>query len=431
MDKIDFNNIPNTQQPIVSKNTQTPAVPSMVIKPKKKNVLPIVIVSVLALILLSGGIVLAAKIWDPPWNPFRPSPESVIQKAWNNLKSVKSETFNAEVSLKSDKIEANGSGGSLDLSFKANGGVDYSDPENSLSDVQGSVRVSLTDITNPTTDYKFSLAGESRLIKKDFYLKLDEIDLGGLEGFLMMFFGVDTSKIKGQWIRFQADAIAQQEMPQYSAMTSEEKKNAEKEAQDTIDKIVKVLLDKKVYDIDQLEDNQGLEGKEYHYYISLNQKKIIEASPELFNILKEYYSNLNPGVELPPDFTLEEFQKGINKMFDMVGKVGIDLFIGKNDGYFRKFQIIKDFDLSKFDEAYKGNISLIYKIEQTGINKPVQVVAPEQYKDFQDILSEMFSAGADSFIKPKTTPGSKLKSAQEQPNLLPASLLQGVFNILK
>jgi len=350
-------------------------------KRKEGRLVFLIILIVIILAIAGAGMALAFRIWDPSWNPFRPSPESVILEAWSNLAGIKSENFNSELSLIGKNIKANGSSGSFNIDEKASGGEDA---KNGLADIQASLTASATD--NAANNYNLSIAGEARLIQKDLYLELSDVNLGTLGMILEMFGAPDPSTLKGQWIRFQMNSSTQQDIMQQVQSLSGQQTKIDQNFKDTINKIVKILLDKKVYDINQLSDNNGSEGKEYHYYVSLNQKKLIAASPEIFSVFQNYYNESNPGQPLPPEYTLANFQESINDAFDKIGKAGVDLFIGKTDNFFHKINFAKDLDISRFTDQASGTVQISYDLVQAGINKPVQVSAPANYKDFQDII---------------------------------------------
>jgi len=354
---------------------------------KKGGIMPILITIIVLLVIASlvgVGVALGSRVWDPTWNPFRPSPESVILKALNNLNEIKSENFSSEISLSGEGIQASGGSSNFNVSFNTTGGVDNSDINNKLLDIQGSLTASATNTSAPEEQYNISLSGQARLIQQDLYLKLDEANLGGLESFLLMFGGPDINEVKGKWIRFQINDLSQ--IPQTQIIDGQQAE-MEQNLKDALDKIAKILSDRKVYDISQMPDNQGTEGKEYHYYVSLSQKKVIDASPEIFGVLQEYYNKNSP--ETPFPYTLENFQKSINDAFDKIGKLGADLFIGKDDNFFHKIQIIKDLDISKFENSSSGIIKINYKMEEASINEPIEVSVPEGYINFKDLLSSI------------------------------------------
>lgn len=324
--------------------------------------------------IVGTGIALATRFWDPPWSPFRPAPEKVILKAWDNLKQVKSENFSSKLLLSGKDIKSQNGGGTFDATVETSGGMDISDSQNKLALVQLSLGASGTDDSG--YKYNISVSGELRLIGENLFVKLDNINLGEFESFLAMF-NVDTAKLEGQWIKLDSKNVYNA----YSDVPALEQTQEQKDAQESANKIVKILIDKKVYDIKQLPDNRGGEGKEYNYSISLNRAKFNDALPDIFNILN--VSNPSGG------YTLEAFKKDVNDTLDKIGDFSVNLFIGKNDGLFHKISFDKGIDINKFDNKSSGEIQISYKSEKSGINQPFQVSAPSDYKDFKDVFNEM------------------------------------------
>ncbi|MEK7562163.1 MAG: hypothetical protein AAB509_00585 [Patescibacteria group bacterium] len=314
-------------------------------------------VIIIIISVIGAGAALATRFWDPEWSPFRPGPETIILKAWDNLAQIKSENFNSELLLNSKDVKIQENGVSFNVSLKANGGVDSSDPQNKLASMQASLGATGTD--DAGSNYDLSISGEIRLIGESLYVRVNDYKLGELEEFLVMFFGIDASKLKDQWIKFD-----------------------EKDAQEAENKIVKILLDKKVYNIKQLPDNQGSAGVEYHYLISLDRAKLNIVLPEILGIFQEDINKYSPG-------TTTYFQKDINDALDKIGDLFVELFIGKADNLFHKIQLNKDLDISKFSDASSGTVKISYKSEQSGINQPVQVTVPDNYKNFQQVMEEI------------------------------------------
>ncbi len=378
--------------------TQAQVIQDVMPTEKKKShlILKLLIVLIILIVIGGAGYFAAAQYLNFPlpfnfsFSSVKPQPEVVISKAWDNLKTIKSENFNSTISFAGKNVIVNGMSGDFNLSGNANGGVDTN---SKLADLKVSLSASATDAKTPGNKYAVSLMSEAKIIQKDLYLQLSDINLGALQTILTMSGGPDVTKMTGQWVRFQNDQATQQDITDQIKGASGQEVGTTQEQQDALNKIVKILLDKKVYDISQLADNNGTEGKEYHYSVSLNQQKLIAASPDVFNVLKDYYTTTNPGQPLSPDMTLESLQKGINEAFDKVGSVSVDLFIGQKDNFFHKIQFSKSLDISKFDSKSSGNVTVSYEIDQAGINQPVVVAAPDKFVDAKDF----FSAFASTF----------------------------------
>ena len=320
--------------------------------------------------IIGAGVALATRVWDPTWSPFRPAPDAVISKAWNNLKQVKSENFSSRLLLSGKDIKSHGVGGIFDITMEVNGGADISDPRNKLVSMQAKFGASGTDDIG--YKYDLSLSGEIRLIGESLYLKLDNINLGELWFFLSMF-DIDVSKLEGRWIKFDSKGV-------YSDVIAGQQTQSQKDIQD-----------KKVYDIKQLPDNQGSEGKEYHYSISLNRTKLNSALPDIFNFLQEYINKNSTGNfgNFPGEYTLDGFKKDVNNTFDKIGDLSVGLFIGKSDMLFHKISFDKGVDISKFDSKASGIIQISYKSEKSGINQPLLISAPNDYENFENVFNEI------------------------------------------
>ena len=329
------------------------------------------VMGLIVLIIICVGGFFAAQYF----NLFGPSPEAILLKAWNNLHTIKSENFNSELSVTGKNIKANGSGGDANVDLKFSGGADFA---NQLADITGSLTASATDQTS--NQYNISLAGEGKLIKNDLYLQFSKVDLGMLSMLVEMFGAPDPSTIQGQWFKFDLNTATQQ-----IKSVSGQQIGSNPQTQAAMGKIAKILIDGKVFDIKQLADNKGSEGEEYHYNISINQKNLIAVSPQLFSAIEDYMNA--SGASYDKTYTLADFQTYINDAFNKIGPVSMDLFIGKSDNFLHKIQFTKDLDISKLEDGASGILTINYEIDQSGINKPIQVSAPDNFTDFNTFIS--------------------------------------------
>jgi hypothetical protein len=364
--------------------TQTQQVKTEAIyKQPSHKILKLIIILFFIFVISGAGYFIAGQYINLPWNPFRPNPELVILKALDNLKNIKSQNFESKLSLSSQDVKTNGIGGTFNIDINSSGGVDSA---NQLADINTSITASATDDT--TSKYNISIAGEGRLIQKDFYFQLSDINLGGLESLIMMFGGPDPSFIKNQWIKFNLDQSGQKEITQQIQTISGQKTQIDQNFKDFLDKITKTLLiDKKVYDINQLSDEELSGVRSYHYSVSINRKKLIDASPDIFSAFLDFYKKSSPNSQISSDMTLENFQKGINDFFDKFGPLSIDLYIGKSDNFFHRIQFKKNLDISKINNQAVGSLQISYLIDQTSINTPIQVSTPENSKSIDEIVS--------------------------------------------
>jgi hypothetical protein len=212
---------------------------------------------------------------------------------------------------------------------------------------------------------------------------LGPLDLGELGQFLTMF-GLDVSKFENQWVKFEVDEAVEDIGQLYGVPVTEQTKN-EKYYREAIEKIVRLLLDKKVYDISQLPDIAGTEGIEYHYGISLNKEKLIAALPEIYDIAAEYQDKMG-GLEKATgkqDF-INEATSSITELFDKYGPFEFEISIGKNDKFFRSIQFSKTFNGTA---ERIGILKIDFSDRNSAINQPLDVQAPTNFVDFETLMT--------------------------------------------
>ncbi|HQK63619.1 MAG TPA: hypothetical protein PLF16_00545 [Candidatus Staskawiczbacteria bacterium] len=345
----------------------------------KSHFLLIFLFTIILLAAIAGGAVFALNYFDPEWNPLRPSPEQVILQAWENQKAITSQKFDLNLSIDGSQIEDYMKDVTINLS--AQGGGDWSDRENLKHQITGSLSAYATDEAG--RQYKIMLAAESRYLDKQLFVKLGPLNLGGLEQLLMMF-GLDVSKLEDQWIRFRMEEAAKDVGQMYGVPLAEQTEN-EKYYREAVEKIVRLLLDKKVYDISQLPDIAGDEGIEYHYGISLNKEKLIAALPEIYDILAEYRDKISSLENAPEkqDF-IDESTKGVTELFDKYGPFEFEISIGKKDRFFRSIQINKTLDGTQ-DKL--GILKIDFSHRNSAINQPLDVQVPTNYVDFETLMT--------------------------------------------
>lgn len=212
-----------TQTPINSPNIAptSPIIPTI---PSKKGLLTLIIkiiAGVIGVIIVGGGISLAARIWDPLWNPFRPEPEKVIEKMVTKMEEVKTVHYNLEyvITSKEDSVKMT-TRGEVDL--------DISDPNNIKT--RGLVYVDIE-----------SVEVESEAISVN---KLNFIKIIKYPGFQESF--------KNQWIKLDSE---------YSS-----------NYQSIIEKVVVFFKDKEFYVLEQELSDKEINGVEvYHYTVSFKE----------------------------------------------------------------------------------------------------------------------------------------------------------------
>lgn len=227
-----------------------------------------IIVGVVVLAVVGVGVSLATRIWDPLWNPFRPSPEKVIEEMAEKMKTVKTVHSDVKIELSVEETEES----AFNLSVTLASDSDTTDPENLKSAVG-------LDIVMAFEGMQFSLAGEVKTIRETYFVKLTTIPaLPFLQPFLAML-GIDLSKMKNQWIKIDKEVLEGLQGINQPEMSKEKQKRI-------IDKIESIFKDKKLYLVKkELPDEKIGNVKNYHYLVALNKEEVKKVIPECLEFL--------------------------------------------------------------------------------------------------------------------------------------------------
>ncbi len=347
-------------------------------KPKKG--LAKVIFGVILIILFGAGISLAARIWDPLWNPFRPVPEKVIEKMAQEMKEVK--MLHSEIKIDFEAKEDAKESFKMTLNFK--GDSDTTDKENLKS--SGNFEIIMT-----SGGTEISLAGDTRVIGEDSYFKLTKFPNIPLPGVNV---GQIISQIKDRWIKYNKESYLKYflgEIP--PAMTKEIQESQEKQ-EETTKKLGSLFKDKKLYIVKkEFPDDKIRNVGTYHYLIALNKEEIKKLILELLKITQE--------VRLPAQSLQQsafaEISPEIDKFFEKIDEITADIYIGKKDNYLYEIKGGKEIDMSKFKEGAKGAMIIKAEMDFSNFNKPVKIEPPKDFKN----LEEMFKEILQRYLLPK------------------------------
>ncbi len=324
-----------------------------------------VVIGIVILGVVGAGVCLGARVWDPIWNPFRPSPEKVIEEMLTNMEEVKTLHSKGEIDITSKEGVSE-----FNLSIGFEGDSNAIDSENPKS--AGSF-----DITTTVNGIQFSSAMESKIISNITYLKLNTLVVPpDLESLLLMF-GINLNEIKGQWIKIDKEA-----MENLTGQTYVPQETSKDEQEKMIKKLQELFAERKIYYIEKEMPDEKINGKEaYHYLLALDKEEIKKITPELFEVIKES-SGQSLGWGSGTTFIAGIF----SELFDKLGDITAEMWIGKKDKLLYKIEGEKEIDLSKFNEKDEGVINLKIVFNFSNFNQPVEIKAPEISKSLEEIL---------------------------------------------
>jgi len=292
-------------------------------------------IAFLVIAIVAIGL-LSTKIYNPSWNPFKPSPEKIIQKAGENLKNIKS--FNS-------KITGSLEGETQKLAFVID--YNYSGKDSEKTKMEGSTEVEFS--TEGIT-----MNGEVDFITKEkqFFLKINTFP-AVLSPYLQMF-GLSSDSIKDEWIAFSTSSTE-------STIEDQNIENIEKEITKKLDKL---FIIKKEYKDEEVNGNDC-----YHYLVELDNEKAKEV---IKDIMKEVSSNSQLN-------TTE-----LNQTFDQMKGLSGEIWIGSKD-----YNIYKLKTDSEIENATSSNInSLSLEITFSDFNKDFEINVPENFITLKELMNQ-------------------------------------------
>jgi hypothetical protein len=353
--------------------------------PPKKSLLPkIIIAVVLAVIVIVGAftIVLASRVWDPLWSPFRPSPEKVLGDAFKKMTEVNSLYQVSDISLAGEFQSQKAS-----VFLKVEGDSKTITPGN--IDFDEKVKLSVV-----SPGMEVSISGGLKKIGEAQYGKIDSFP-AIFSMFLPSSVMGELGKLENKWIKVDSESI--NKMMQASAgvngtINNEVTQKSEELQKEIKDKVLSIFKNNQLYLVDkQFPDEKINDSKVYHYQASLNQDGFAKAITEILKAIEEAGSQASGATisYVKPEGTQVMIKEALNK----VGAISADIWIGKKDNYVYRIKLDKEIDVAKlFAGADYGtllngaNVKLSVDINCSKFNQPVSIQAPQDATPIEGIL---------------------------------------------
>ena len=380
---------------------------SPVSRPSKKSglILPVKIaVCVIVLIFIGFGLALATRVWDPLWNPFRPSPQKVMDDMMVKTQQLKTVHSDVAINITIPQLLS----GPISINF--GGDSDINDPANPRASF--GLAVAQTDDSDPADSV--SVKANGIVIGKDGYVDLTDADVGPFASYLLDS-GIDLDTIKGIWFKLPApDQIAgntaQLSQPDTAALTA---------------KIRQLIAQDKIYVVKKQLPDEVINGQNvYHYLIALNNDNVAKLFSDIANeAIKESGSqNSDPAGEA---FAVGAMKGVVSEFLDKIGEVDMDFYIGKKDDMLYRYKIAKSIDLSVLSNYLSGTLTFSAQDDNSKFNKPVVIEAPAQFENFNDVFPTVKPV-------PSSQTGTTFPSVQQDYTpYFSSSLLQGFQNLIK
>ena len=351
---------------------------------KSHTALKLLMVLIIIVVLGGAGYFVAGQYINLPWNPFKPSPETVIGKMIANMKDVKSShtVMQGEIDASDSNKTPIGK-----ISFNGVGESDIINAASPKGDSTFSINVAMQGSASAIASINLSVA----VVGDASYVKINDITIPGT----ISYPGLDIAKIKGNWIKIDKDSIAA-----LKALSSAQ--TSQLGGASNITTADSVALMKKVQDIfvsenllavsKQLSDEVVSGQDTYHYLLTISKDKLKDLMNKIIALEAQEAAKLQTqgGTSSNSNLlTQNMIQAFVNTFVDTIGDINVEVWIGKNDYMLYQTKIDQAIDLSKIYPS--ANVQLEFKINTTSsnFNKPITVQVPANSQKIEDLLSPL------------------------------------------
>lgn len=351
------------------------------------------------ILLLGIGISLVTKAWNPFWNPFRPSPERVVERAIQKMRELK--TFRFETEFNFEAREENNK--ILDTFIFFKNDLDKTDSQNLK--IAGDFTIEFSFLSSRIKENKnqFSLSGENKIIGSISYFKITNPPDPSFSKRILESLGVDLTEIKEQWIKFDQEiflkAVSGQNTEQEIIdQNLQEREEVEKAIIKKLEELLGTYIVKK-----SLPDGEVNGVKTNRYLLILNKEEIKRALPEIFTFTGQFLGPegiLELGV-------LQDLLPRINEFLEMNEGLPVEVWIGQKDNYLYKIKLdeqinvaklVKPLEAGKISNAVPGQVNLKLNIDFSNFNQFLQIEAPLETELLENIILPDFHPDYFEFL---------------------------------
>ncbi|MDI6882850.1 MAG: hypothetical protein QMC93_00005 [Patescibacteria group bacterium] len=329
------------------------------------------ILILLLAVVVVGGVsgLLGSHIWNPSWNPFGLSSQEILEKALSkqfSLRTLRTEG-NFEVEIQSVKEP--------DKTLKVSlSGFLKGDIENQKTEGSFDLKFGLKGM-------EASLTGEIKTIGNIVYLKATSLPL-------LPLFGEAFASLEGQWIKIDPKKLGE--------LTGQKTQNLNEEEKEKLFQDLKNLLQgKKIFLIKKnLGKEKTEEVKTYHFIITFNKEELKKLIPEFFRVIEKYVSEEEKTTyQESLDKFLTDFPQRFDEIYQKIGGIDFEVWIGESDFYLIKIKAEKELKLEEFLEEVKKiegegvNLKIIFEAKFSEFNGKFEIEIPEDFKSIEELLS--------------------------------------------
>lgn len=342
----------------------------------------LIVVLVIVVVGAAGtATTLYTKTWNPQWNPFRPEPEEVLTSMVGKMEEARTYHMDSDF-----EVSVDSQGASMDFLIEASFDTDQNDLNNLKTQGEYDFKISWEGMA---FNAGFDLIG----IGDTTYIKLTTIPslpMGAVGDDMVSQLFALAEGFKKQWIKIDSKEI-EEWVEEYTSQEIDTSIATEQQ-EELVNEMREFFKGKKFYQVKSELDDEMLESQMmYHYMVSLNNEEIKEMIPELFDIIWKYSEGSYSEEDLATiNQVRAEIPEALDKLFEKVGEINAEVWIGQEDNFLYRLKFDKEFDLKDL-EAGEGTISLSVNADLSEYNKEMIIEAPKNYKTLQEIFEGLMS----------------------------------------
>jgi len=325
--------------------------------------------ALLVILILSTGIALATRVWDPMWNPFRLKPEQVLAKMVQKRSDIK--TVHSEFSFSLKETDTN-----FSLNLKSDS--DNNDPNNIK--FKSNVRLGLTS-EGASMYFVIDQIG----IGKTSYYKITNFPMQ--LAMILQEMGIEMDQFEDKWIKFEPesfDNFIRNSGDENLIKQLEESKNQSEEQTKQAEDIIKLFQDKQLLLVKQeLPDGQINGQNAYHYILGINKEEFKKIAPDFIDTIIESNEQLKAYQQEVRDF-LNEYS---NAFIEKAGEIEVEIWIGKKDYFAYRVKSQGTINL-EYNEKINFNLSA----DLSKFNESIQIQAPSDYVPIESFFESIAKA---------------------------------------
>jgi len=343
--------------------------------PAKKSHLGLKLLMVLIILVVLGGVgyFVAGQYINLLWNPFAPSPETVVSKMFANMANINSSQTKTQIEV--GVTDSNGEPQGK-LSIGLNGGSDLADASNAKVNMTLTTDFSLPGSVGDVASANVDVVG----LGSTLYFKLSNVSVPSDYSSL----DFDLSQMSGKWFKLDQDSINILSQASSSNVPSIDASQIGSSV--AVNKIRNILSTENLFsNYQQLSDEvgapSGLDQATYHYLATVSKDK-------LYDLLNKIIASAMPAESQDGSSPLAQNMAGafVKTFTDAVGDINVEMWIGKKDYLLYQVKINKAVDLNKISQGINMKVVINFSEVNSDFNKPALIQEPKDAQKVEDIL---------------------------------------------